>query len=93
MNDWQTARLAAVLCGSPVIDASGALIGWVGSVCTDQLHTKSACGIKVHARGGQGRQLFVTPAQVACITDDHVRLSVTAEAIAASRTDRGGGPG
>ncbi len=91
MNDWQAARLAEVLCGSPVIDARGALIGRVESVCADHLDTNSDCGVMIRSGGVEGRELFVTPAQIACVADDHVRLSVTTEAIAASRT--GTGPG
>lgn len=87
MNDWQVARLAAVFCGSPVIDANGALIGTVESVCADNLDSGPGCGVRIRANGDQGCQLFVTPVQIACIADDHVRLSVTAEAIAASRSD------
>lgn len=89
MNDWQVARLAAVLWGSPVIDASGALIGTVESVCLDHPDTNPNCGVRIRAPGERGRELFVKPAQIACIAEDYVRLSVTAEAVAAPRL----GPG
>jgi hypothetical protein len=78
-----------VLRGSPVIDARGALIGWVESVCTQQLDTTRTCGVLIRANCGPGRELFATPTQIACIADDHVRLSVTADAVAAPGSSAG----
>jgi uncharacterized protein YrrD len=90
VNDWQIVPLAAVLCGTPVMDARGALIGRVESVCTVDLSADARTGIVVRSGGVRGRAFFVARAQIACVAEDHVRLSVTEdEAIAAPRSSAG----
>jgi hypothetical protein len=88
VNNWQAVSLAAVLCGMPVIDAQGALLGLVESVRTDDLNASAGSGLIVRACGVREFDFFVAAARIACVADDHVRLSVTAEeTIAAPRSN------
>jgi len=76
--------LTAVRCGSPVLDARGALLGKVEYVETGQPDGRSrTCSglhfVKVSGYGPGDREFIVAADLVAYVADDHVRLSVAAD--------------
>jgi hypothetical protein len=80
--DRRPVPLAAVCCGSPVLDVQGAFVGCVEYVRTGEPDAPARCDlgfVKVRRDGPQGREFFVSPAQIAYVADDHLRLSVTAD--------------
>ncbi len=100
-NEGQPAAIAAVRYGMPVLDVRGAFLGTIGYVGTgesgaatgyDETHNAAdARGriglVRLQACGRRDCDLFIAPANIAYVADDHVRLSITAnEAISEART-------
>jgi hypothetical protein len=80
--------LAAICCGTPVVDACGAFVGRVEYVRTGQHgddgdppggeQLRRGGFVKVCCEPGD-RAFLVAAGQIAYVAEDHVRLSVTAD--------------